>query len=69
MDEKKLTAFGSYLKWGNVSMEDAAAQLDVTRQYVWALATGYTTPGLKLAGKIEEWSKGCVTMSSWLRRA
>lgn len=65
--KKKLTVFGRYLKKQNLSAADAAEQLDVTRSYINALATGAQTPGLKLALEILHWSDGAVPAESWIK--
>jgi hypothetical protein len=62
----KRTPFGKYLKFNNIPMDSAAKALGVTRQYAQALATGYMTPGMRLAWDIERWTKGRVAMQSWM---
>jgi len=65
--KRKLTVFGRYLKKQNMSAADAAEQLQVTRSYVQALASGTMTPGLKLAIEILHWSDGAVPAESWVK--
>jgi DNA-binding XRE family transcriptional regulator len=65
--KKKLTTFGRYLKKQSMTAADAAEQLDITRSYVNALATGSMSPGLKLALEILHWSDGAVPAESWVK--
>lgn len=50
------TSFGKFLEKHKVGYRDAAQALGVTSSYVSMLARGPTTPGLKLAVRISEWS-------------
>lgn len=68
-----LSLFGDFLKRHAVSKQECAASLGITTSYVSMLARGAATPGLKLAGKIAEWSakvdgEGIAT-STWLKSA
>lgn len=64
---KKLTPFGKYLKKHHIGPGEAAKELDVSRSYINALASGAQSPGLKLAIFIFDWSKGVVTVQSWVK--
>lgn len=65
MGDPVYTAFGTYLAKHSVSYVEASAALGITRSYASMLANGRATPGLELAGEIEDWSHGEVTMKSW----
>lgn len=52
-----LTAFGTYLKVNNCEYRTASVALDVTSSYISMLSRGPTKPGLKLALRIELWTK------------
>jgi hypothetical protein len=65
MEEKIYTEFGKFLSLTNTPYTTAAAELGVTRSYVSMLSTGKATPGLELAGEIEDWTNGQVTIRSW----
>jgi hypothetical protein len=60
------TPFGDWLDTKNISYAEAAKQLGITRSYVQMLAVGNATPQLALAGRIEDWTRGDVSMRSWL---
>lgn len=62
---KKTTDFGKYLTEREISYEDAAEALDITRSYVGMLVRGDHTPALELAFKIADWSGGKVKTESW----
>jgi transcriptional regulator with XRE-family HTH domain len=57
--------FGRWIEEEKLSAEAIADQLDVTRSYVWMLATGRATPGLPLASKIAKLTSGKVPAKSW----
>ena len=68
--KSKLSKFGLYLKKlskKEISTWAVAADLEITPSYVNALALGTMTPGLKLAVKIQKWSKGAVPATSWVK--
>lgn len=64
-----MTDFGKHLKKLGISPADAALALGTTKAYIYMLSQGKVTPALRLAGRIEKWSKGKVKMQSWLRWA
>lgn len=63
--DKLFTEFGKYLSVRQISYATVAQDLGVTRSYISMLATGKATPGLALAGEIEDWTQGEVTIRSW----
>jgi hypothetical protein len=65
MEEKIYTEFGKFLAINSIPYTTAASELGVTRSYVSMLSTGKATPGLELAGEIEDWTGGVVTIRSW----
>lgn len=64
---KKLSVFGKYLATNELTVDEVAEKLGVTKSYVHALASGTMTPGLKLAVEIQKWSRGAVMPESWLK--
>jgi hypothetical protein len=61
------TPFGKYIESNEkLSPKEVAKQLALTRAYVHMLIAGTVTPALKLAWRIEKWSKGAVKMQSWV---
>lgn len=63
----KNTLFGEYLTANKISHADAARELEMTRAYVQMLSTGTATPSLHVAWNIEKFTKGAVTMQTWLK--
>lgn len=63
----KQTDFGKYLADNDISYEDAAIALDITRSYVGMLVRGDHSPALTLAFKIADWAHGKVPVESWER--
>jgi hypothetical protein len=66
--KKRPNKFRDYLDSKEISTEDAAKQLDITASYVNGLSSGAQTPGLKLAVKIQLWSKDAVPVTSWTKK-
>lgn len=62
-----MTDFGKYIRAKKIPANAAARALEIKRAYVYMLSSGVATPGLALAGQIESWTKGKVTMRSWLK--
>ena len=52
----------TYLEFKRIGVADAADQLEVTRQHLYAVLSGRYEPGRKLALKIVEWSDNAVTL-------
>lgn len=61
-----LTEFGKFLATRQISFQDAAIALLITRSYASMLAMGRATPGLFLAVQIEDWSKGAIPCRLWV---
>lgn len=59
------TAFGRWLADRNMSYADAGRALEKTRAWVQAAATGTFVPSAVMLWKIEQWTAGAVTMTSW----
>jgi transcriptional regulator with XRE-family HTH domain len=55
-----------YLKSNNVSAAHLAAQVGVTRQYIWALAKGTSLPRVDVAFRIEDATNGAVPARAWV---
>lgn len=54
--------FKTYLEFKRIGVADAADQLEVTRQHLYAVLAGTYEPDRKLALKIVEWSDNAVTL-------
>lgn len=64
--KREKTVFAKYLEKKGLDTAGAAEALDLTRSYVHMLKSGAATPGLKLAVKIEQWSRRNVPCKSWV---
>lgn len=57
-----------YLESAQISVATAAQQLGVSRAYVYLLIDNKKSPSLRLAWKIEKWSKNKVTVQEWMKK-
>lgn len=55
-----------YLQRNNITVAQAAAELNVSRQHIYDLAGGDAYPSRKLAMRIEAWSRGELTKEGLL---
>jgi len=65
IDGETYTRLGEYLAEKQIPASVAAVELGITRSYISMLTRGHSNPGLELAGQIEDWSAGEVSMRSW----
>lgn len=65
------TLFGRFIEKENLTYEEVAAALGITRQYANFIAVGRAFPGRALMFKIEAWAKsrgGAIPLDSWKGR-
>jgi len=64
-DDGEVTVFGMYLIESNITHQETADALGISRVTVSMLARGLRYPSADLMWEIECWSKSKVAMSSW----
>lgn len=60
------TEFGKWILAKKKSVVETARLLNVSRSYVYLLATGKATPSMKMASKIQAYTLGAVQAQTWV---
>ena len=64
-----VTDFGKWIKAKDKTVSETAKLLNVSRSYVWMLATGRAVPRAKMMAKIQAYTLGAVRAESWMNVA
>lgn len=60
------TEFGRWILAKKKTVAETARLLNVSRSYVWMLATGKAVPSMKMASKIQAYTLGAVQAQTWV---